>query len=239
MAKTTKGGFKVPEYKCSFCDKKFKREDTVFTHKCIKRDRYNDRDSRLMKEAFALYLKFMKSHRLSTPKNAEPLMHFIKSKYFNDFYNFAEYVISHDILFKDKFVDFIMMSGLPVYEWKSHRVLEEWVITNIRDEHPTRGVERSIEALSEWEAITQNDWSTFFENVSTERAILWFEEGKISPWLIMAAPPESGNKLLRRMSDSELLYLSKFLDVKYFNVKQLRYKEELEELRNLLKEFNL
>lgn len=239
MAKSTKGGFKAPEYQCGFCDKKFKREDTVFTHKCLKRDRYNDRESRQMKEAFSLYMEFMTVHRLSMKKTDEPLMHFIKSKYFNDFYDFADYILSHDILNKDKFITDTLTSGRPVYEWKSHKVLEEWIIKNIRDEHPRRGVERSIMALSEWEASTGNDWWTFFEAVSPERAIMWFEMGKLSPWLIMAASPESGNKLLRRLSDSELLHLSKFLDVQYFTIKQIKYKADIQDIRSLLQEFNL
>ena len=84
-----------------------------------------------------------------------------------------------------------------------------------------------------------NDWISFFENVSTERAILWFETGKLSPWLIYTASPESGNKLLNRFSDSELDYLVKFIDPTYFKILQIRYNDEVLDIRNLLVEAGL
>lgn len=238
MAKTTKGT-KVPVFKCRFCDKEFKRENTVITHACVKRDRYNDRESRLMREAYKLYMMFMEAHHLAMKKTEEPLMQFIKSRYFNDFYDFAEYILANDILNKERFIKEILTSGKTVYEWKSHKVYEEWVIKCIREEHPRRGIERSINALVEWGNVTDNDWCTFFENVSTERAILWIETGKISPWLLYVAEPESGNKLLNRFSDSELGYLIKFIDPTYFKILQLRYNDEVMEIRQLLTEAGL
>lgn len=239
MAKTPKLSKKAPTFKCGFCNKEFKREDTVLTHKCEKRERYNNRESREMREAFRMYMAFMTKHKLSISKNEEPLMHFIKSKYFNDFYKFAEYILSNDILNKDQFIDNILTSGKPVYEWMTHKTLEEWVIKCIKEEHPRRGVERSIPALVEWAEITGNDWNTFFYNVSPVRAIQWFECGKISPWLIFVTRPEVGNALLSRLSGSELDYLVKFIDPTFYQRKQLKYINDCNDIRNLLTEAGL
>lgn len=238
MSKTNKGT-KVPIFKCRFCDKEFKREGTVITHACVKRDRYNERESRPMREAYRLYMMFMEAHHLSMKKNEEPLMQFIKSRYFNDFYEFGQYVLEYDILNKEQFIKYIMTSGMSVYEWKSQKVHEEWVIRCIRDEHPRRAVERSINALVEWGMLTDNDWTDFFDNVSTDRAIMWIETGKISPWLIYIADPASGNKLLNRFGNSDLEYLLKYIDPTYFQILQIRYKEDVSEIRTLLTEAGL
>lgn len=237
MARQSK--IKEPTYKCRFCDKVYKKEETIITHKCIKRDRYNERDSRHMREAFRLYLQFMQVQKLSMKKDVEPLMHFIKSSYFNDFYNFATYILNNDILNKEQFITNIFTSGKPVYEWCTHKTLEEWVLKCVRDEHPRRGVERSIPALLEWSEQTGHDWNKFFDYASVECAILWLECGKISPWLIYIAPPESGNKLLNRFSDSELEYALKFIDPTYFQIKQIKYSKDCNEIRILLKEAGL
>lgn len=236
MATNKKGAAKAPTFKCSFCDKEYKREDAVLTHACVKRDRYNDRESRLMREAYRLYMLFMEAHKFQMKKNEEPLMQFIKSRYFNDFYDFAQYILSHDILNKEQFIKHVLTGGKTVYEWKSHKTYEEWVISCIRNEHPRRGIERSINAIVEWGVATDNEWTDFFDNISTERAILWFETGKLSPWIIYAASPESGNKLLNRFSDSELEYLVRFIDPTYFKILQIRYNDEVMDIRNLLTE---
>lgn len=230
---------KPETYCCRFCDKKFKREDTVLTHKCIKRDRYNDRESRQMREAFRIYMMFMEFNHLAMKKTVEPLMHFIKSRYFNDFFLFAGYILSTDILKKDDFIKNIITSGTPVNDWCTQKTVEEWTISCIKDEHPRRGVERSISALIEWSEATGNEWNTFFDNCSTERAILWIESGKISPWLIYVAEPESGNKLLNKFSDSELMYIFKYIDPTYFQIKQMHYNNEVLEIRNMLNEAGL
>lgn len=226
-------------YKCHFCDKEYKREDTILTHKCLKRDRYNDRDSRQMREAFRIYMQFMTFNRLSMKKSVEPLMHFIKSRYFNDFYDFAGYILQKDILNKEEFITNIITTGKTVFEWTLDKTREEWVINCIRNEHPRRAIERSIPALIEWGEITNSEWNTFFENVSTERAILWLETGKISPWLLYIADPESGNKLLNRFSDSEFEYMFRFIDPTYFQIKQIQYQSDCNEIRQLLNQAGL
>lgn len=236
MAKLAK---KAPTYKCGFCNKEFKREETVLTHKCEKRERYNNRDSRQMREAFRIYMLFMNKHKLKMGKSEEPLMHFIKSKYFNDFYKFAGYILENDILNKEQFVETIMTSGKPVYEWMTHKTLEEWIIKCIREEHPRRAIERSIPALVEWAEIVDSDWTNFFREVSSVRAIQWFECGKISPWLIYIAPTASGNALFSRLSTSELEYLIRFIDPTFYQMKQIKYKEDCDYIRQLLVEAGL
>lgn len=239
MAKQFSLAKKAPTYKCGFCNKEYKREDTILTHKCEKRERYNQRDSREMREAFRLYMEFMTKHRLSIGKKEEPLMHFIKSKYFNEFYKFAEYILENDILEKEKFVNEILTSGKPVYEWMTHKTLEEWIIKCLREEHPRRAIERSIPALVEWAEITESDWTNFFQEVSPVRAIQWLECGKISPWLIFISRPESGNALLSRLSPSELDYVVRFIDPTFYQRKQLKYSRDCDEIRTMLNEAGL
>lgn len=231
MAKVTN---KSTDFQCCFCDKKFKREETILTHKCTKRDRYNDRDSRQMREAFRIYMHFMNFNRMSIKKGVEPLMHFIKSKYFNEFFDLAGYILQTDILNKEDFITNIISTGKKVYEWTTTKTLTEWTIQCIKNEHPTYAVERSIPALVEWGALNECEWNTFFSNVSTERAIRWLETGKISPWLIYTASTESGNKLLSRFSDTELDYIYQYIEPTFFTRKMIKYDDECKRIRELL-----
>lgn len=237
--KKTGKGVKTPVYQCPFCDKKYKTENRLLIHKCVKRDRYNDRESRQMRTGLQYWLRFMEIYHIQIKQNIEPMMQFIKSKYFNDFYDFACYILDNPILRKEEFVEEVLTSGKPVFEWRSHNTYKEWVLKVTRYEHPKTGLERSIMAIQEWSITTNNDWTTFFECVSTDRAIMWFETGQLSPWIIYIAPKEVGDKLLTRFSDTEGRYLLEYINPLVWKPLSLRYNKEILELRQILKECGL
>ena len=233
MAKISK--VKTPVYTCKFCDREFKREETVNTHKCVKRDRYNERDSRQMRESFRIYMQFMEINKFPYKKGVEPFMSFIKSKYFNDFYNFGEYYLENkDILHIDDFTKHLIRNAIPIQEWSTYKQKEQWILTCIKNELPFDAVSRSISALLEWEQMTNNEWTTFFDNVSSVRFIAWIESGKISPWLLWLVPKDSSNKLFSRLSNSELEYILKYIDPSFFEIKTIKYKDDVTEIRKLL-----
>lgn len=225
-----------PIYTCKFCDREFKREETVTTHKCTKRDRYDDKESRPMREAFRLYMQFMEINRFPFKKGVEPFMAFIKSKYFSDFYDFATYYLNNlDILEIDKFTEHLMQSNKPIMEWSTYKAKDEWILNTIREEDPSDAVARSIAALDEWGSNLNVEWNTFFENVSSARAIAWIESGKISPWLIWLSPKDSTNKFFGHLSNSEIEYILKYIDPSYFEIKIIRHKKECDAIKEMLR----
>lgn len=229
-----------PVYTCKFCDKEFKREDTVNTHKCVKRDRYEDRDSRPMREAFRIYMQFMELNHFPFKKGVEPLMAFIKSKYFSDFYDFAIYYLNNrDILDIDGFVKSLIVRNRPIMEWSTYKAKDEWILDCIRSESPNAAVSRSVVAMVEWGQNLNLEWNKFFSNVSSARAIAWIESGKISPWIIWLAPKESTNKFFKNLSNSEIEYILKYIDPSYFEVKTIKYKKECDEIKSMLREAGL
>lgn len=239
MAKAPKKNAGSPAFDCPFCDKTYKTENGLLKHKCEKRDRYNDRDSRQVRTGLNIWLQFMETYHIQIKQKVDPMMQFIKSKYFNDFYNFAVYVIENQILHKDDFITEVLTSGKPSYEWRSPQVYKDWVLKVTRNEHPLTGLERSISSIQEWSVSTGNDWTDFFELVSTDRALLWIETGQISPWFIYIAPKESGDKLLTRFSPEEGKYLMDYLNPLVWTPLTIRYKNDVHELRELLKEYGI
>lgn len=227
-------------YQCKFCDREFKRENSVHSHKCEKRDRYDNRDSRTMREAFRLYMQFMETNHFKIKKDVEPFISFIKSRYFKDFYNFAEYYLNNrDILHIDDFTLHLMRTNVPIMQWSTYKAKDDWILSCIRNEHPNDAVARSVNALVEWEQMTNNPWNTFFKNVSSARLISWIESGKISPWIIWTAPVNSSNELFSRLSDSEFEYILKYIDPSFFEIKKLKYKKEYEDIRSMLTQVGL
>ena len=59
---------KSETFQCQFCNKKFKKEITILSHKCEKRDRYNNRETRTMKVAIDIWKRFMEFNKLQISK---------------------------------------------------------------------------------------------------------------------------------------------------------------------------
>lgn len=230
---------KKQKFKCEHCNTEYARQQTVLTHKCVKRDRWNDRESRQFREAFRIFLLFNEKNFIKTKRGITPIQSFIGSPFFNDFYKFSEYILECEIINKDNFIEMLVCSKIPIGSWNSHSVYQDWVIKSIREENVRDAIERTIESLAEWSILSGHEWYTFFENVSTERAKYWFETGKISPWIIYVCEPSRGNLLLSRFENSDLEYLVKFLDPTYFAILSQRNNKEVLELRELLKQYNL
>lgn len=229
-------------FQCPFCTKKFKRESTLTSHKCVKRDRYNARDTRHMKVAFMMWKEFMNFNKLSIPKkvqeNNEEFLYFVKSSIFVDFDEFATYVVQNDIFKPEEFITHVITSGIKSRDWCSHKTYQDWVLKCTRYEHPLTGINRSIHALMDWETLTGNPWNTFFKEASITRVIQWFESGKLSPWLIYASNA-AADDLLPRITESEYQHLITYIDPSIWIPIQLRYKDDVKNIQNNLKGFGL
>lgn len=230
---------RVVEHKCPFCNTKYKKEATLLTHKCVKRDRYNDRESRTFREAFQYWMIFNEHYQIRLKAKVELEMQFAQFRYFLDFYDFAAYVLDNNILHKEEFVKYIITSGINVNLWRTHKTLHEWILRRTRDEKPTTGVERSITALVEWSNSTGYEWSTFFQNCSSQRVIMWFESGKLSPWILYAGSEKNREDLMSRMSNSEREHLNTFITPVVWKPLQRLNIDEVRNLQKLLGEYGL
>ncbi|WNA16008.1 hypothetical protein XaC1_365 [Xanthomonas phage XaC1] len=229
------------DFECRFCSKKFKREQTVLSHKCLKRDRYNEKDTRKMKVAYMMWKEYMQYHKFKIPAKVvqagDEYLYFINSSVFNEFEKFAEYVTQNDIFKPDEFITHVIKSGINARDWCTFKVHQDWVIKYTRNEHPRSGIERSIRAFADWEALTGQPWNTFFSSATLVRVIMWFESGKLSPWIIYAS--NTADELLSRVSDSEYSHLIPYIDHTVWIPKISAYRTDVESIKQELKGFGL
>lgn len=229
---------KKTKHKCKFCNKSFAKETTLDTHSCIYRDRFRAKETKEFIQAYTMYMNYHQYQNLSMSKTVEPVMHFIKSSFFNEFMNFSEYVLNTYIVEKDKFIETMLRGSTPIKSWNSLNTYMSWVKTVSKEENISMAIARSIESLMEWQEITGNEWTTFFTKVSTERFKFWLETGKISPWFVNIQPLEVQNKILSRFPISELEYVNQFLDRTYFSMMMVRHSSEVKELKGLMEIYN-
>lgn len=230
---------KSDSFECQFCNKSFKKDSTLLSHKCVKRDRYNNRETRAMKVAIDIWHRFMDYNKLTIPKKESEFMYFIKSSVFNDFYKFSEYLTSgeNEVLDPDKFIDHVIKNGIPAIRWCTESLKTEWVIQYTKAEHPTKAISRCINALLDWEQLTGYEWNSFMDKCSPYTFMVWIQNGKLSPWILYAT--NNPHKILQRLSDSELDSIYPFIDHTIWIPKQSHYMDDVEHIRNELKGVNL
>jgi hypothetical protein len=127
------------KYKCKYCGVSLKSEDSLISHSCeIKRRMLVERnkENRL---AFSLWMKF---HKFCIPhsKVEKTYFDFIKSKYYNSFLAFAEYVIRIKPLSVDEFFDFLIRNSVKLNNWCSEWVYATWVKEVCKKETADRAV---------------------------------------------------------------------------------------------------
>lgn len=210
------------EYKCGYCGKVYKRESSLVKHMCKQKQRVLLRDTKEAKVALDIWLRFRKFARLPYKKNLQPYEAFAQSGEFQGFVDFGKYLIETQIIEHDKFIDKLLMDSVPIKQWTSHAVRKAWIKSVIFREHPDTAIARSIHAIQEWADNTGNEWQDFFKDVSTQRALLWIETGKISPWFIHAA--STREELIGRFNDDEIQHIFEFLDPGVWGPKKVKYK---------------
>ncbi len=228
---------KKQKFKCGYCGKEFAREATVVSHKCDQRDKQLMRNTREGMVALDVWLKFRKFAKMPHKKSMQPYDAFAESREFKAFVEFAKYIIDKQPVECDKFIEHLLRDAIPLRDWTTEKVYNNWVHKILRTEPVDKAVQRSIESVQKWSEDTEIGWTKFFAEVSPQRAILMIETGRISPWFIYAASTKGD--LLDRFSDEEFMHIYQYIDPTVWNAKKIKFKEDFEHMEATFKAFGI
>lgn len=224
-------------FTCGYCGKEYKRESSLINHKCEKKKRALLRDTREAKVALDFWLRFRTFARMPYKKSLQPYEAFSASKEFTAFVEFAKYVIEAQPLELENFVNELLRESVPMRDWSTLKVKTAWTHKVLRREHPDVAIERSIQTISKWAQDNNTDWRNFFKEVSPQRAILFIETGRISPWFVYAA--STRHLLLDRFADEEFMHIYEYIDPHIWNTKKLKYKDDFARIEAVFAENGL
>lgn len=224
-------------YVCGFCSKEYKRESTLATHKCVVRERYLEKGTKIGLLGFDMWLKFRSFYRIPLKKAEPEYEQYIKSSEYTSFRNLAVYLSETPVLKMEDFVMYLFKEGIPERDWCTQKVRSMWTQCELKREHPLTGVSRSIVTLQDWSNDTGNDWTDFFRSVSFTRLAMLLDSGKLSPWFIHAS--STRQCLLDRLADDEFSWLYSYIDPSIWNIKKMQYAEDYNRICNTLREYGI
>jgi len=212
-------------FECKFCNRSFKREKTLIAHMCEQKRRFTNKDSKYVRLGFLAYNRFYEiSQAVGSKKRTYES--FAKSSYYTAFTKFGKYIIDVNAIDPEKFIDFVITSGVKLDKWCSDAVYETYIRELNKKETAERAVERGILLMQQWGMENDRPYNVFFREISKPRAIHWIKSRRISPWIIFNSA--SGSELLNSFNDHELNLINEYLEPTFWSRKfQVRNEDVL------------
>jgi len=223
------------KYTCTHCNSKFTKEKTLIVHMCEQKRRHLAKTEKHVQIAYQAYVRFyLISQKQDKIKTYDEFAH---SPYYNAFVKFGSFVSNVNPLYPDKYIDYVVTSGVRLDHWCRDGLYEEYVLHLIKTENVETALERSIKHMSDWADTNDSVWNHYFNYVSTNRAVYDVKDGKISPWLLLNSV--SGKKLLGGFNDEQLTAVGSIIDPVFWKKKFHNQFDDVELVKQVAKEANL
>lgn len=225
----------IMKYQCQYCLSSFSQEKTLAIHMCEKKRRHFSRHEKATVSGYQTYNRF---YQLTQNfKESKTFEDFASSPYYNAFVKFGSFLSNVNPLYPDKFIDYVVKSGVKLDHWTKDNLYEKYVVDLIKTEHVETALERSIEYMESWAKDNNSLWNHYFRYVSSNRASYDIKDGKISPWLILNC--NTGKTLLSSFRDDQLSSISNIIDPEFWVKKFKKQTFDLDLVKRIVQEADL
>jgi len=211
------------------------KEKTLFAHMCEPKRRALQKNEKRVQ--LGLYA-FQRFYTLSAgAKKDKTYEEFCKSPYYNAFVKFGSFLSNVKPLYPEKYIDYVVTSGVKLDHWCRDDLYEKYAVDLIRKESVDTALERSINTMVKWAEDNNSVWNHYFFYVSSNRATWDIKDGKISPWLVLNC--KSGKEMLSKFNDEQLSLLGNVLDPQHWAMRFKRHPSDVELVRKVAQEAKL
>jgi len=211
------------------------KEKTLFAHMCEPKRRALQKNEKRVQ--LGLYA-FQRFYTLSAgAKKDKTYEEFCKSPYYNAFVKFGSFLSNVKPLYPEKYIDYVVTSGVKLDHWCRDDLYEKYAVDLIRKESVDTALERSINTMVKWAEDNNSVWNHYFFYVSSNRATWDIKDGKISPWLVLNC--KSGKEMLSKFNDEQLSLLGNVLDPQHWAMRFKRHPSDVELVKKIAQEAKL
>lgn len=188
------------------------KERTLFAHMCEPKRRSMQKDEKRVQAGFMAFNRFYQLTQGA--KKQKTYDEFCKSSYYNAFVKFGSFVNNISPLYPDRFIDYVIKSGVKLDHWCRDELYETYLYEMIKTEPVESAVQRTIQNMMDWADHSQAQFNHYFNYVNLNRAVHDIKNGKISPWVILNS--KSGKDMLNKFSDEQLDLIAPAFDLPYW-----------------------
>lgn len=211
------------------------KESTLAAHICEQKRRHLQKDE---KHVILGYQAFVRFYQLSANyRGIKTYDEFCKSPFYNAFVKFGSYLNNVKPLYIEKYIDYIVKSGIKIDKWCQDDIYEKYAIEVIRKEGVETALERSVNTMIEWAEKNNSVWNHYFLYASTNRVTWDIKDGKISPWLVLNC--KSGKECISKFTDEQLNMIYPVLDPQHWALRFKRQPSDVELVKEVAKQATL
>ena len=223
-------------YVCEYCGNGYTREKTLAVHMCQPKRRALQKNEKRVQLGMYAFNQF---YKLSAgAKKDKTYEEFCKSPYYNAFVKFGSFVSNVKPLYPEKYIDYVVTSGVKLDHWCRDEMYEKYAINLIQKEGVETALERSVMTMMEW--ADENEpapWNHYFDHISLNRAVWHIKDGKMSPWLLLNCA--SGKNMLSKFNDEQLQMIFNIVDPTHWAMRFKRQQRDVDLVKEVVKEANL
>src|SRR6056300_1236150 len=135
-------------YICEYCNTGYTREKTLAVHMCQPKRRALQKNEKRVQLGMYAFNQFYKLSANS--KKDKTYEEFCKSPYYNAFVKFGSFISNVKPLYPEKYIDYVVTSGVKLDHWCKDEMYEKYAIEFILKEDVHTALERSIKHMMEW-----------------------------------------------------------------------------------------
>ena len=185
------------------------QEKTLVAHMCERKRRALQKDEKRVQAGFMAFNRFWQLTQNAT--KLKTYNNFADSSYYNAFVKFGSFINNVNPLYPDKFVDYVIKSGVNLDHWCRDELYEKYLFEVIKSEPVESAVQRSLQTMMEWGDEHSAEFAHYFNYVSLNKAVHDIRNGHISPWVILNTI--SGQTMIRKMNDEQLEMIGPAFDI--------------------------
>jgi len=184
------------------------------------------------------YYAFNQFYKLSAgARKDKTYEEFCKSPYYNAFVKFGSFVSNVKPLYPEKYIDYVVTSGVKLDHWCREEMYEKYAVSLIRKEGVETALERSVMTMMEWAEENNSVWNHYFHYVSFNRAAWHIKDGKVSPWLILNC--KEGKAMLSKFNDEQLELVYHVINPQHWAMRFKRQPSDVQIVKDIARESNL
>ena len=219
-------------FNCNHCGKSFMKEKTLYAHMCEPKRRAMQKNEKRVQAGYMAFNRFWTVAQGG--RKEKTYEEFCDSPYYNAFVKFGSFINNVNPLYPDKFVDYVIKSGVKLDHWCRDELYEKYLYEMIKIEPVESAVQRSIQTMMEWAEENSANFAHYFNYTTLNRAVHDIRNGNISPWIVLNST--SGQTMINNMSDEQLDIISPAFDVQFWKKKFKEFPADVALVKEICRE---